>query len=574
MNTARTSVAPAIDARLDEFRTEGLLGGIPLLSADRCRLLVRHLRSSPPPPQPQDWSKGRAASDRLIYDLATEPAVLDLVRTLLGPNVVLWGVAVVEKSPGEPHAWHTDIETSLQDGGSVSIWLGLEGTHFDSTLALIAGSHRVGKPVLQMAAEHGVSRDQVTSEMALAWAKRAIPQARLVQPVASDGQAVAFDGRIWHASFNRDPAATRTAIVLQYATADTAIRIPDFSRLEWPFRFKSKPRPPVISVCGQANERANRVVSPPRYETRSAETALRTHVHPLALPLAEDAESRWKPYPILRGRTRALGAMSAHVSVLSAGHSPHPPHEHRDEELLIVLDGQAELVVIDRADGRREQRTVPVEAGSFAYYPAYSLHTIRNTGTRPVTYLMFRWSGPTFNGDSELPCEIYEFGPAMAKDSDKPFSTTLVFEGQTSYLRKLHAHTSVAQPGGGYDVHVDGHDVALVLQRGKIETLGETIEGPGVVYYSAGEPHGLRNVGDTPARYLVFEFHPATAADLGGPIPLSPPPSGRERLRAKLQAARKSFRRAVNRGKRVLGRKTGAASYLIAAHRKIRGPRP
>lgn len=28
-----------------------------------------------------------------------------------------------------------------------------------------------------------------------------------------------------------------------------------------------------------------------------------------------------------------------------------------------------------------------------------------------------------------------------------------------------------------------------------------------VIYYPAGEKHGIKNVGDTPARYLVFEFH-------------------------------------------------------------------
>jgi hypothetical protein len=201
------------------------------------------------------------------------------------------------------------------------------------------------------------------------------------------------------------------------------------------------------------------------------------------------------------------------------------------------------------------------------------MHTIRNTSARPVTYLMFRWSGPSFAGDRPLPSEIYEFGGMLSQDSNKPFATTTIFEGQTSYLHKLHAHTSVAQPGGGYDIHVDRHDVALVLHTGKVETLGQIMEGPAVVYYSAGEPHGLRNVGDTPARYLVFEFHSAATADLDRPIPLNSPPALAEATQARLRTAKKALMRAYKCGKRLLGRKAGATSYLIAMHRRIRGAR-
>lgn len=544
-----------------------------MLSPHQCRLLVRHLRSSPPPPQPLDWNKGRAASDRLIYDIATQPIALELVRTLLGPIVILWGAVVVDQDAGESHAWHTDIETALGGENSASIWVGLDGTHPDSTLELIAGSHRFGKPVQQVAAEHGLSRNQVTSEMALAWARSADPKARLARPATRDGEAVVFDGRIWHASFNGDPVATRTALVLQYAVADTAIRMPDFSQLEWPFKFRTKPRPPVIPVSGEPNERMNRVVPPPRYYTRGGETALRTHIRALGLPLAEDPAGRWKPYPITRGRTRSVGSMSVHVSVLSPGHSPHPPHEHRDEELLIVLDGEAELIIVDRNGDSPQTRTAALQAGSFVYYPAYCMHTIRNTSAGPVTYLMFRWFGPSFNGDQPLACRQYEFGRSLSKSFQKPFATTTLFEGQTSYLHKLHAHTSVARPGGGYEVHVDRHDVALVLQTGRVETLGRVVEGPGVIYYSAGEPHGLRNVGSTPARYLVFEFHSAATADLDRPISLGPPPGVWQAIHARLQTVTTSLMRAYKRGKRLLGRKAGAASYLIAIGRRIRGGR-
>jgi hypothetical protein len=53
--------------------------------------------------------------------------------------------------------------------------------------------------------------------------------------------------------------------------------------------------------------------------------------------------------------------------------------------------------------------------------------------------------------------------------------------------------------------------VAIVVMSGTVQSLGRIVGSPGVIYYAAGEPHGMTNIGDAPARYLVFEFHPAEA---------------------------------------------------------------
>ena len=84
---------------------------------------------------------------------------------------------------------------------------------------------------------------------------------------------------------------------------------------------------------------------------------------------------------------------------------------------------------------------------------------------------------------------------------------TVLFEGRTDSLGKLQAHLTVLQPGAGYQPHADGYDVAILLLKGEIETVGARLTPLGLVYYSAGELHGMRNVGSEPAVYLVLEFH-------------------------------------------------------------------
>lgn len=565
------SMTATSDFRVDngsrDFQLEGFLGGIPFLSPSECALLTNHVLNEAP--QPLDWHKGRAATDRLIYDLAMRQPVVELVKSLLGDNVVLWGAVIVEQSPQATHAWHTDIETSAVDAPCASIWVGLENTNAESTLELIGRSHRLNNPVQHAAVQHGLRRDEVTREHALAWVREYEPDAVLVRPIVENGRALIFDGRVWHSSFNHAPNSKRTALLLQYAAADVPIRMPDFTQLEWPFRFKTSPKPPVLVVCGEPNGDVNRLVAPPSYNHDARhDRPLKTHVQALVLPLAEDPNARWKAYPVMRGRTRTLGWMSSHISVLSPGHSPHPPHVHTEEELLIILDGEAELV-IDEA-GPENLQTRRLGAGSFVYYPSFVRHTIRNTSAQPVTYLMFKWRAPSLGGEDPLPWSVHEFARAMEQSSEESFATTKVFEGPTSFLTTLHAHTSVVQPRGGYAAHVDGHDVAIVLHSGKVETLGRVIEGPAVIYYSAGESHGLWNVGSEPARYLVFEFHSKDHANLDEPIPFGPPMSFEERARWGINAVGKGLRRAYRTGRRMLGRKQGLLSYVTTLRDHLR----
>ena len=129
--------------------------------------------------------------------------------------------------------------------------------------------------------------------------------------------------------------------------------------------------------------------------------ALRSSVVPVALPLERDEATGWRPHSLFRGRSANLGLLGCHASVLDPGCQPHPPHRHADEEVLLVLDGEAELE-LEAAGNREQTQRHRGRAGTFAYYPARFAHTIANTSDRPVTYLMFKWTGEG-RGGSGMP---------------------------------------------------------------------------------------------------------------------------------------------------------------------------
>ena len=484
----------------------GVIGPVRLFTSDQCRLITAYLRRDARPPA--DWGKGGAVTDRVLYELATRPALLAPITQWLGDDVILWGAQLIERKPQESHPWHTDIESSSQDGGFVSVWVGLENTSQESALQFITRSHLVGKTIQQVAREKGLRRGTASSDQILAWAKEVEPEAEFVQPQMSDGEALIFDGRLWHGSYNSRRQGTRLALLLQYAKADTQVRIPDFEQLEWPFRFLAS-QPPVIRVSGTSSDDINRITPPPP-ASLNGDSILFSTIHPLPLPLAEDREKPWRPHHIFCGTTPILDFMSCHISILSPAHSPHLPHAHAEEELLIVLDGEADLIISadPQLAGARVERARP---GAFVYYPSYQHHTIRNSSERPVTYLMFKWRGSA-DSRARQPLATNIFSYDLFSNEEKPRWGEHLFNQATTYLDALTSHVTVLQPGAGYDPHIDPYDVTILLLAGTVETLSETVTAPCVIYYQAGEPHGMRNVGRTPARYLVFEFHGATSS--------------------------------------------------------------
>lgn len=325
---------------------DGLVGPVKLFTPDQCALAVRHWRHVKGC-APAGWHKSRAAADRFFFDLASRPALLALLRPALGNDIVLWGASVVERTPGRVHVWHTDIESSGGEG-FVSVWIGLENTSLESSVKFIPRSHRYGKPVQQLVHEREMPDGAASDETVLGWARDFDASARIVQPEAADGDALLFDGRIWHGSHNMRTEGKRAALLLQYAVAGTQVRKPRSKHFGWPFQFDGQP-PPVVVVSGKADASRNHVVRAPE-PNKTSRVRAGTVCKALEFPLAEDPEKGWKPYKIFHGSTPNAQSMSAHVSVLSPGRSPHPPHAHVEEEILVVLDGEAEILIGDSAD--------------------------------------------------------------------------------------------------------------------------------------------------------------------------------------------------------------------------------
>ena len=240
-------------------------------------------------------------------------------------------------------------------------------------------------------------------------------------------------------------------------------------------------------------------------------TRLTSGVYPLRIPLPPDEEKGWKPYPIFRGFTTGLRNLSCHVSVLIQYHCPHLPHMHNEEELLLLLSGEVDLILPDSQNPDVNQRRC-LKPGQFVYYPSSFAHTLQTTSEAPANYIMFKWHTESEKNDSALAFGHFTMlDPVEDTEVHDGFCTRLVFEGSTAYLQRLQCHTSTLTPGAGYAPHIDAYSVAIIILEGEVETLGERVGPHSVIFYAAGELHGMHNPGSQIARYIVFEFHGSKA---------------------------------------------------------------
>src|SRR5581483_9900659 len=87
-----------------------------------------------------------------------------------------------------------------------------------------------------------------------------------------------------------------------------------------------------------------------------------------------------------RAPTATLDELECHVTTLNPGESPHPPHKHPDEEVMVIREGTVESLL-----NGQWQRLGP---GSVIFQASNQEHAIRNVGTTPATYHVFKWNSP------------------------------------------------------------------------------------------------------------------------------------------------------------------------------------
>lgn len=80
--------------------------------------------------------------------------------------------------------------------------------------------------------------------------------------------------------------------------------------------------------------------------------------------------------------TRTLARLECHATTLRAGERAHEPHQHADEELIFIKEGQLEVTL----NGRIE----PVAAGAVLFFASMDLHGLRNSGETPAAYYVLR----------------------------------------------------------------------------------------------------------------------------------------------------------------------------------------
>jgi len=82
--------------------------------------------------------------------------------------------------------------------------------------------------------------------------------------------------------------------------------------------------------------------------------------------------------------TATLERFESHVTTLLPGRMSHAPHQHPQEELIILRDGMLDVTI--------NGVTTRAGPGSLLFFAANDFHNVQNFGDTPATYIVFNFA--------------------------------------------------------------------------------------------------------------------------------------------------------------------------------------
>ncbi|KAL6078470.1 hypothetical protein QOT17_001640 [Balamuthia mandrillaris] len=553
----------------EEFWEEGAIGPFHLLDEEE-RLAVRaELNSVFKSEKGFPWPKSKFFTSTLLVSFGMHPVFLHQIRTLLGEDLLLYGIYLVEKNGGEPHRWHLDVD-SWKCESSATVWLGLQEVTPENALMVISRTHRWKSPIVPQEFEpvpNVTDGGRLAHENLLREARNADMDAQLLKFDVFDGDYFIFHGQIWHGSGNPKVDA-RQAVIVQFVHAECAIR--QTIQFKPPYGQEAT-LPPVLLVSGTANDSSNKsnlnhllLLDPDSTTIAPFSTFLRPHLqlrHQYvevelkpppnatelanltlldgaaffgAIPLYKERQLPVRSFRFLHHQTPVLDFLEAHLTIQKTFNTPHPPHSHHNEEIFVVLDGELRLTVLpNRRDygsplGGPLPEDLPeeilVKSGDVVFMPANTLHSITALSFPQASYLCVTYHSSSSaaerrRGTTFFPAVVIKRqSPSKWKrvESLRTYNATLgtgrvFFNQTTSMLTRVVGRTATLPPKGKFEPQKAPQEVLVVVEKGSIGhlTRGKRLNEGDVAYIPGGALRGFRNVSNRGgAQYLVFEFHP------------------------------------------------------------------
>ncbi len=81
--------------------------------------------------------------------------------------------------------------------------------------------------------------------------------------------------------------------------------------------------------------------------------------------------------------TSMFSRFEMHVTTLNKGLVSHAPHQHKAEEIIILIKGSAEMQIGDTH--------TKMEPGDLVFLESQVLHALKNVGDEPCEYFAFQW---------------------------------------------------------------------------------------------------------------------------------------------------------------------------------------
>ena len=152
-----------------------------------------------------------------VYDIATNPRIIDLVSDVLGDDVIGWGSHFFCKMPGDGKsvAWHQDASYwPLSPSKAVTVWLAIDDADEENAcMKFVAGSHHFGHMTYRpsSSADHNVLSQSIDN---------AEQYGSVVYNPLQAGYASIHSDLLLHGSDVNNSSRRRCALTLRYCAAD------------------------------------------------------------------------------------------------------------------------------------------------------------------------------------------------------------------------------------------------------------------------------------------------------------------------------------------------------------------